>query len=66
MSDSLRVSGPVEVKSDSADRVAFDLMVKIANYEEGQNTASRDYWLTLFYQCKKATYSSSLESILKR
>jgi hypothetical protein len=63
---STRISGPVSVKADSAERVAYDLMEKIAGFEDSPERAKRDYWLTLFHQCRKATYSTSLEAILKK
>lgn len=66
MADSVSVSGPVHVQSDSRHRVALELTQLIAQYE-GDQTAmqKRDYWLRLYWQCMKAATSSNLESILK-
>ena len=68
MTDNVAVSGPVTVRADSSHRVAYELMEKIAGREEANDAQkkTRDYWLTLYFQCHKATVSNSLESILKR
>jgi len=67
MADQTSVSGTVKIDNDSADRVAFDLMKQIAMHE-AKTTAKdgRDYWLTLYWQCRKATYSTDLTKILLR
>lgn len=67
MSDSRSISGTVNVQTvDSQYRVAFELMEKISQWEpEHTKKDNREYWLTLYYQCRKATYASSLESTLK-
>lgn len=64
-SDSVSVSGPVEVESISREAVAFKLMNHISNWEDTNNKNSRRYWLGLYRQCYKATSGASLESILK-
>ena len=56
MSNDLKVSGPIEVKDNSAERVAFDLMARIAFAEDGSQkelSNPRDYYLELYYQCLK-------------
>jgi hypothetical protein len=57
MSNRPQASGPVE--ASSAEAVAFRLMEKIAsceaNTKTGDNQHSRDYWLTLYIQCRRAT-----------
>ena len=67
MSKDLGVSGPVEIKDNSKERVAFDLMAVIVNNESRakQERSNRNYWLTLYSQCLKATSNYALESILK-
>lgn len=63
---SVSVAGPVTVRSDSAERVAYELMMQIATNEGKYNESNRDYWLTLYWQCRKATNYSKLESILEK
>jgi len=65
--DSVSVSGPIDIASDSKQAVAFELMKHIANWEEGKGAQmkTRDYWLTLYRQCYKATNGSALERILQ-
>lgn len=67
MSDDVSVRGPVEIKNNSKEQVAFQLMKTINNYESRANQEKnhRNYWLTLYSQCLKATSGYSLESILK-
>ena len=52
---------------DSKERVAFDLMLKIATYQQvpDQQIKDKKYWLSLYNQCLKATAGNPLESILK-
>lgn len=66
--EDVRVTNAVEIKSESEARVAYDLMVYIANREEvtEQQKKSRDHWLTLYLQCRRATREASLEHVLKR
>lgn len=66
MSDDVRVSGPISINSDSKSRVAFDLMIFIANSERDQPRQDRDYWLKLYNQCYKSASGHSLASVLKR
>lgn len=56
----LQVTGP--------EKVAFDLMVKIAGAEMGTmiDNRSRDYWLTLYHQCYLSTQGAKLEDILAK
>lgn len=61
MTDKVVFNGPLELKDNSQARVAYDLMVLIANKEIGhvmsQNKdfadqqKSRDYWLKLYSEC---------------
>ena len=65
--DTISVSGPVDIASDSKQAVAFTLMQHIAANEgaDAAQTKMRAYWLTLYRQCYKATTGSSLERILQ-
>ena len=72
MSDSITVTRPIEIKDKSIERVAFDLMEKIANAEKFHNkdgekkTNPREYYLKLYNQCLKVTSWSgvNVEDIL--
>ncbi len=69
MSDNINIANAVKVISDSTARVAFELMKEIAFHEIHQEAEkeTRQYWLTLFHQCMKATSShTNLETILKK
>ena len=65
--DTISVSGPVDIASDSKQAVAFALMQHISACEEPDAglKKSRTYWLTLYRQCYKATTGASLERILQ-
>lgn len=64
----------VQVKDNSEDRVAYDLMVLIANNERGVGTdknttlceaqKNREYWLKLYYQSRKVVQGVKPENIL--
>ncbi|MCK4621530.1 MAG: hypothetical protein KAT62_04865 [Desulfuromonadales bacterium] len=64
MAENLSISGPVEIQSDSKQRVAYDLMGKIA-YHDKAAQKDKKYWLSLYCQCLKATTGSDIEFILK-
>lgn len=58
MSDNVKLSGPIEIKDNSKQRVAFDLMLKIGHVESpglSQKTTTikqdRHYWLNLYSEC---------------
>ena len=64
--ESVSVSGPIDVITDSKQRVAFDLMKQIDYYSPLKSEQkSKEYWLKLYRQCYKAASGSALESILK-
>jgi len=64
--DTISVSGPVDIASDSKQAVAYTLMQHIAACEdESAKKKTRAYWLTLYRQCYKATTGASLERILQ-
>jgi hypothetical protein len=68
MAEATRVTGPLEIKSDTEASVAYDLAKFIAAKEqadEGQK-ASREYWLTLYLQCRRATAGLALKHVLER
>ena len=67
-SESVSVSGPIDIKHDAKSRVALDLMKLIGNQcydsdKEAQKT--KDYWLRLYRQCWKAANGNTLEAIRK-
>lgn len=68
MSDNVRVTGPIDVVSHSAERVAYELMNTIAHAEAEAGLAAdrgkREYWLNLYRQCLKATTNQTLATIL--
>ena len=58
MADSMSIQGPIEVKDNSAERVAFDLMTVIANNENSRTdtcaakkASKRLYYLNLYAEC---------------
>lgn len=73
MVDKTEISNPIEIKDNSVERVAFDLMEKIANSEsyysenEYRKPNSREYFLKLYNQCHRVVYSRSakVDEILK-
>ena len=67
MSENTKITNPIEIKDNSKERVAYDLMVYISYDEKKQGDKNKDrkYWLTLYAQCLKATSGYPLESILK-
>lgn len=67
MNDKIEIQRPVEIKENSKERVALDLMERIARIDDRFETEQNDrkYWLTLYYQCLKATSGTSLKLILR-
>ncbi len=64
--ETVTISGPVNVASDSRQRVAFDLMKAIdfcASVKSEQK--DRKYFFTLYRQCYKATNGEHLQYILE-
>ena len=57
MSDSRSISGTVKTSSDSGspERVAFDLMVKIATHQKIDGANWRSGLLDLYAECLEAT-----------
>lgn len=63
---STRVSGSVEIEQTSQEAVAFNLMQRVSQYEDSKEIRKdRNYWLSLYRQCWKATKGYALEDILK-
>ena len=62
----MKVTSPINVVSDSKQRVAFDLALKIADHS-GLSFEQKDkkFWFTLYRQCHKAASGYELEQILK-
>lgn len=60
-----RINGPVTLQSDGADRVAFDLMEKIAQYDKVPSVRDEKYWLSLYRHCWLITHGSKLEDALE-
>ncbi|WP_291370608.1 MULTISPECIES: hypothetical protein [unclassified Acinetobacter] len=67
MSDSITVTRPIEIKDNSVERVAFDLMSRIAEAEkikgkdEGKKDNPREYYLKLYNQCHKVVSWSGVD-----
>lgn len=59
MAESLKVQGPIEIKDNSAERVAYDLMTVIAHNENptydnhcaAKRASNRLYYLNLYKEC---------------
>ena len=64
MTDKVRITNPISIKSDATSRVAFDMMQWIAGYEASEERKDRDYWLKLYNQCYKAAGGASLKHVL--
>lgn len=67
MTEQTSIAGPVNVVSDSRERVAFELMCKIDDYSQlERKQKDNKYWLTLYSQCLKAMKGKSPEDILNK
>lgn len=59
MNNSMKLEGPIEIKDNSAERVAYELMIDIANAEnpayDQLNTDKQNnprlYYLSLYAEC---------------
>lgn len=73
MNDKVKIDTPIEIKDNSKERVAFDLMVKIAQAENKTAAAfsepqrNRLYWLRLYNQCHRLVSweGATPESVIK-
>jgi hypothetical protein len=65
--EDIRVTQPVEIKSDAEARVAYDLMLFIAAREKvtEEQKQSRDHWLKLYLQCRRASREATLQHVLE-
>lgn len=63
-----KITQPVEIKNDSDSRVAYDLMDHISRHEVNVDAEkkTREYWLTLYHQCRTAARGAALQHILER
>lgn len=74
MADNISVSGPISIKDNSVERVALELMEKIASAERGSGDEnyrkpnSREYYLKLYNQCHQVVGWSgvNVKDILNR
>jgi len=63
--ETVTLSGPISIKDNSKERVAFDLMSQISNHEPKDNPIkNRQYYLTLYTQCLSATSGYPLNNSL--
>ena len=65
--EDIRVTQPIEIKSDSEARVAYDLMLFISAREKIDDAQkhSRDHWLKLYLQCRRASREATLKDVLE-
>ncbi|ELW77310.1 MULTISPECIES: hypothetical protein [Acinetobacter] len=67
MSDSITVSRPIEIKDNSVERVALELMEKIAYAESKTGDENyrkpnpREYYLKLYNQCHRVASWSGVD-----
>ena len=66
MVDKTEITNPIQVKDNSIERVAFDLMEKIAQAEHAKQDKfrepnSREYYLKLYNQCHKIVSWSGVD-----
>ncbi|MGJ7486904.1 hypothetical protein ACSFA2_16710 [Variovorax sp. LT2P21] len=65
MTDTMRLSGPVEVKADAHERVAFDLLTLIDRHEQDdKHEKTREYFLKLYEQCYSVTIGRTAKRAL--
>ncbi len=67
MTDKTEISKPIEIKDNSVERVALELMEKIAYSESRTENAGfknpnpREYYLKLYNQCHKVVSWSGID-----
>lgn len=65
VNDSVSISGPVNVQSDSKERVALELMEKVDSYSSMiSERKDKAYWLNLYSQCLSIVRGNSVSRIL--
>jgi hypothetical protein len=64
MAEDTRITSPISIRSDARERVALDLMEKIAAYD---NTKIKDdtFWFRLYCRAYRATGGAALADVLK-
>lgn len=63
MTETVSASNPVRIQSESKERVAYDLMIKIAPYELEVKPHDRDYWLRLYGECLSMASGTELSYV---
>lgn len=71
MTEKTQIANPIEIKDNPKERIAFELMEKIANYERGSGAGlvsevvakqrSRDYWFKLYNQSYKVVNNKDID-----
>ncbi len=67
MSNSTTLSGPIEIKDKSVERVALELMQiiseseRVANKDKFRMPSSREYYLKLYNQCHRVVSWSAVD-----
>jgi hypothetical protein len=56
MAENVKRQRPIQIQSDCAARVAFDLMKTIGNRDKNAKAGEESYWLTLYAKCLKAVH----------
>ncbi|MBC7944345.1 MAG: hypothetical protein H7X91_03565 [Burkholderiales bacterium] len=67
-SEDVRIAAPVHISNDSAQRVAYDLMIIINQQtidDKQQPLDKLEYWFRLYAQCLRAANGNPLEQILQ-
>lgn len=69
-SESVSISGPVRIESDSKSRVAFDLMIMVDKMTRDNPSAKnlrndKKYWFILYEQCLGCVHGQSLDKLME-
>lgn len=64
MADRISVTGPIDVQSDSKERVAYDLMIRVMQ-SESDVKRDREYFFKLFEQSLSIVQGGSATKVLK-
>lgn len=62
------VGGPIEIKSHTPERVAFELMDLVSRWENApeETKRTREYWLDLYYECHSVVTGSKPRHMRER
>ena len=65
--EDIRITHPLEIKTDSEARVAYDLMIFISAKEHAteEQKKTREHWLKLYLQCRRASREANLQHVLE-